>query len=207
MTDRLINSAALYFQSDAPQRVPVLWLTSAIDFFSVQDITLDYFDITATEAFSPDETYDFVTHNGNLFKAVIDGLVERIGLYSNPNPDAPRSMWQATASIEMVNGMTFLGIDETRLPQHGLLLRSAYFMSGELLGVKYGISYKRLLTKGPESYAAGVLQGSLADIKNWLSSEDEDHRRLTAWRNEGYGDRRYLVRAVPGSISCEHHFL
>ena len=209
MTDRLINSAALYFRSDAPQRVPILWLTRAIDFFSSQGITLDYFDIDGDEAISSDDTWSFADYKDDLFKSVNEGLAESVGLYSNPNPNAPRSAWQAMASVEMVNGMTFLGIDDTMLSQHGLLLRSAYLIGGELLGVKYGISYKRLLAKGPSCYAAGVLLGSLADIKSWLSSEDEDRRRLTAWRDEGYGSRRYLTDlfrgAYPASIiSCEH---
>ena len=91
MNDRMINSAALYFRADAPQRVPTPWLTRAIDFISSQGITLDYFDIDATEAFSSDETFDFANHKGDLFKSVKEGLVQSIGLYSNPDPNAPRS--------------------------------------------------------------------------------------------------------------------
>lgn len=204
MIDRLINSAALYFGFGAPQRVPILCLTTAIDFFSSQGIPINYFDISATEAFSPDETYDFANRKGDLFKAVNEGLVESIGLYSNPNPNAARSAWQAMASVEMENGIIFLGIDEAMLPQHGLLLRSAYLLGGELLGVKYGISYKRLLSKGPDSYAAGVLQGSHADIRNWITSQDESKRRITTWLDEQWGSRRYLTGlfrgAYPASI-------
>jgi hypothetical protein len=209
MTNRLINSAALYFRFDGPERVPILWLTRAIEFFSSQGITLDYFDIGATETFSPDETYDFENHKHDLFKAVKEGLVESVGLYSNPDGDAPRSAWRAMVSLEMENGMIFLGIDEARLPQHGLLLRSAYLMDGELLGVKYGISYKQLLARGPECYAAGVQLASLADIKEWLRSDDEGNRRLTAWLNEQSGQRRYLTGlfrgAYPASILSNGH--
>lgn len=209
MTESLINSAALYFRADAPQRVPILWLIRAIDFFSSQGIGLEYFDMDGAEDSRSDEVCDFAEHKSVLFEAVTKGLVERVGLYSNRNPNTPRSAWQAMASIEMELGMMFLGIEEARLPQHGLLLQSAYGMGGERLGVKYGISYKQLQSKGPDSYAAGILQGSLTDLKAWLTLEGEETRRITAWRNEKYGKRRYLSGlfrgAYPASlISLEH---
>jgi hypothetical protein len=208
MTDRLINSAALYFGPEAPQSVPILWLTRAIGFFESRNITLDYFYVAGTEAFSQDGTYDFRDYKYYLFKAVNE-RVENIGLYSNPNPQAPRSAWRAMASFEMHDGMTFLGIDEAMFPEHGSLLRSAYLMGGELLGVTYGISYKQLLSDGPDCYATGVHCASLADIRRLVTSPDESDRRLTAWRNEMWGSRRYLAGmfrgAYPASIiSCEH---
>jgi hypothetical protein len=211
MTDRLIKSAALYFRSDDPPRVPILWLTSAIDFFSSQGITIDYFDAAATGVFSGESTFDFIKHKSDLFMAVKEGLVESIGLYSNPSPTAPRSAWQAMASLEVELGLAFLGIEDAGLPRHEFLLRSAYLMGGEALGVRYGISFERVQSKGPDSYAAGVLQGSLGDIKSWLASQGEADRRLSAWRNEQFGSRRYLSGlfrgAYPASIVSRGHLV
>jgi hypothetical protein len=211
MDDQLINSAALYFGEGAPPRVPSSWLFGAIDFFVSQNISLDYFDIYATEDFSPDETYPFLMHKDKLIMAVNKGLVESVSLYSNSDPNSPRSIWKAMASVEMENGMSFLGIEESRLPHHVLLLRLAYVIGGQALGVRYGVSYKRSLANGPDSYAAGVLQGNFADVEQWLISEDQHRNRLTAWRNEKYGSRRYLNGrfrgAYPASIISHEHVL
>src|SRR5262249_5727585 len=53
------------------------------------------------------------------------------------------------------------------------------------------------------------LCGSLSDIKSWISSPSDYSRRLTAWRNEKYGSRRYLTGlfrgAYPASIIGSVH--
>jgi hypothetical protein len=210
MRSLVINSAALYFRAEGPERVPTQWLDRAIDFLGSLGASPDYFDVAETAPFSSDETYDFSGNQGELFDVVNQGLVQRVGLYSDENPDAPRSDWKAMASVEMALGMMFLGVDAARLSDHRLLLQFAYKI-GELLGVKYGISYERSHAEGPDSYAAGVLQGSLADIEHWLVSEDENQRRITAWANEKYGARRYLDGlfrgAYPASIISFQHLL
>ncbi len=209
MTDPFINSAALYFRPDVPPRVPILLLTRAIGFFASQGITLDYFDVSETDVFSSDETYYFADHKGGLIEAVNESRVARVGLYFNPNPEEARSAWQAMVAVDMAMGMVFVGIDEKRLSQPGVLLRLAYHIGGPALGVRYAIGYKQARSRGPECYAAGVQCGSLANIKKWLTSDDEEMKRLTAWRNEKYGTRRYLTGlfrgAYPASLISREH--
>src|SRR5262249_47458347 len=112
--------------------------------------------------------------------------------------------------VEMEFGTCFLGVDAAKIGDHARLLRSAYAIAGAELGVKYGISYKQLRSEGPDCYAAGVLYGSLSNIKDWNGANDATERRLAAWRDDKYGHRRYLTGlfrgAYPASIIQFQHF-
>jgi hypothetical protein len=175
------------------------WVTAALEFFSTNGITLDYFDVSGTDFFSPEETYSWSEHQSDLLRIVGSGHIDSIGLYCNPDMRAPRSAWHATASMEMRTGLLFLGIDDSWHARHRELLEAALAMCSDHLGVGYGISFRRALAQGPDSYAAGVLEGSLQAIGGWLTGESDEGHRITAWLHEMLGARRYLSGLFRGA--------
>jgi hypothetical protein len=210
MASCLINSAALYFDGNLLRRVPTAWLSRATEFFSKLGVGCNYFDVSEVGSFSREETYDFAVHRHELIDVTSRDLVTSIGLYANPVPNAPRSAWQAMASIEVENGLMFLGVDHGLLSEPVRILQSAYELRQGLFQVGYGIAYEFPLANGPDCYASGIALTSLADLQAWLGGREDDQRRLDAWRDEINGPRRYLVGMFRGayraSILSKSHF-
>lgn len=203
-----INSAALYFRSDDSSVVPPSWLSGAIEFIQSRNLCINYFDISGSDVFSDDESYDFETNKENLSIAIDSGLVKSVALYSAFDSEVERSEWKVMLSVEMDNGLMYVGIEDCKLPDQQLLL-CAYNIGKETLEIKYGISYKSPFASSPDCYAAGVCYGSVAELESWLSSKNQIAGRLTAWRNEMDGKRRYLRNLFRGAyriniISSEH---
>lgn len=152
MNNTLINSAALYFRPEPLRMVPSLWLSRVIGFFESQMLSVDYFDISAPGVFEVEEVFDFDTCKEQLVRAICDGRMESISIYSNKNVTSARSDWRAMVSVDMDTGALFVGIDDDLISDHALLLRSAHDVVRDMFTITYGLSYKAPLASGPECY-------------------------------------------------------
>ncbi len=202
---RVITSAAVYFARHAKGGVPLTWLEAMCRFLDNLGRPIQHFGIFA-EGFSDEDTYEVDGHKSDLTRALDKGSVERLSLYSGLVLEEGRYDWSAHASLDMWEGMSFLGIDTIVIGEPAALLRRAYILNTATLGIGYGISYRRPISRGPEIYAAGGHYCALAEFEQELRAAT---REGPSWSDEMLGERRYLKGmfrgAYPASILSDAH--
>jgi hypothetical protein len=204
---RIITSAALYFQADAGSAVPSRWLEIACGLFQDRGLPVDYFDTTCGD-FAGDDVRDFRAQKTRLIESLERGAVEYLGLGCFRPGSQDVEDWRIRISIEMLCGVLYVGAEEEIVSQPAALLRSACAFTRAGLAVRYGIAYKSRLVESPELYAAGTRLYSLSDVTKEMLTR-RNRTRLDAWFEEKMGERRYLTDlfrgAYPASVLSDAH--
>jgi len=204
---RLTTSAALYFQHQLGATVPLEWFEMACYFFRDHNLPVNYFSAPGAE-FPGDDVYGFAAHKAHLIEALQKGVVEALSLGSIREDTEDVENWRATATLELGNGLLYLGVDQEIVPCPASLLLRTYEVSKVGLDIRYGIGYRSLLAEAPAMYAVGAKVYSLSDVRRELEAGSE-RSCLDVWRDEMRAERRYLTghfRGVyPASILSEAH--
>jgi hypothetical protein len=199
--ERIFTSAALYYPAQHAGGVPLEWFTGLSAFLNNKGVP---FGICVADAdgFDLETHYELGTYASKLTQAIQKGTVEHLFLYSVPEKYVVVEQdCLAEAGIAYRGGVCFICVDIAFIDSPGLLLEKAMSLARGLPSIRYGIGYRRPLSKGPGSYAIGI--GTNADPL------DPEGKRIGEWGREERGQARHLTGmfrgAYPASILSDEH--
>lgn len=208
-TNQVITSAALYFKPDQSRGVPLSWYQELVSFCDKHELLIDAFGITAP-GFANEGVSYLSEQNDKLSASLSSGMVESLHIYSDLCLEEGKYSWKAMADFSLWSGVIYFGIDSSILADPKIVLLAALKMLRDFPCITYGIGYQYLFTNGPDSYAAGVHYGTVADAEKWFTGQlDLEFQRISAWSQEMMGARRYLTGmfrgAYPASVLSNAH--
>jgi hypothetical protein len=199
--NRLFTSAALFYGLPDSGGVPLGWFEAVSAFLAGKGLPVQIF-VANARGFNFERHYNLVKYGPKLVRALREGMVEDLFLYSVPSRyEVVEEDCIAEAGLAYQSGNFFLGIDRIVNYSPSIILETALNLAGNLPEIKYGIAYDRLLSKGPFEYAVGC--GTNPD------PFDQERERLGEWGRELCGQSRHLAGmfrgAYPASILSEEH--
>jgi hypothetical protein len=225
--EKMTISAAIYFASEPRASIPMHWLDSASEFFAEHSLSPVLFSTEDGGHLSGD-CYVLAEHGGNiidddgyvlaargteLVEALRDGAITGLYLDSPRSISAGRSDWRAAASVSLIYGLFYVGLDDALISNPAELLRRAYGIAEGTFNVRYGIAYSLPLAGDPACFAIGHPKQSPMEVLEMIRHRPEwGHRKRTPdelWRDELIGEKRHLTGlfrgAYPANILSDTH--
>jgi hypothetical protein len=205
--DDLIVGAAVYFDPEAADAVPVGWLDEALRLLALNRVPVSEFETVGASTLDETEIQSYPPNAERLCAALASDPVKIVILRCRESETALAIRRQAVAEINGRFGFAFLGLPV----EAGLDLKEALLATHRLARLvaqpAYGIAYLRRGRFAPGGYAEGINAGSTLEFP---APEDLQTRdRIVKWFIEMGHERRYLrggFRSVyPVQLLSEAH--
>jgi hypothetical protein len=173
----MITSAALFFEGDRDQSVPLRWLERACEVFSELELTPILFT-ASVGPFEFDDCYVLGDNGGDivlwdeeiqgrgpeLLDELRAGAVGSLSLDSPRADAATRSDWRANIGVTSVGHEFYMGVEASRISELVTALRRACEITRDLYSVRYGFACQMALAEEPDGYAIGARKTSLSEL-------------------------------------------